>query len=123
MKYKFEVTKEPKIEFGIILPTIIADLFKISISENAVEDTLRNHLNIHPNRFIKLVEAVEPNGREILILVIYDKILNSGKILKEKIRVDNDNFSFDFNIYKYDFNRQIDVESSLAMEKRRKELK
>ncbi|WP_068267588.1 hypothetical protein [Caviibacter abscessus] len=123
MKYKFETQRDPKIEFGIILPKIIADLFEVAISENAVEDVLRIHLNIHPNRFIKLVEAVEPNGIEILILVIYDKILNKGKLLKEKIRVDNDNFNFDFNIYKYDFNRQIDVENSLAMEKKRKELK
>lgn len=123
MIYKFEVHKDPKIEFGIILPKIIADLFAVSISENSVEDILREHLNIHPNRFIKLVEAIEPNGTEVVILVIYDKILIKGKLFKEKIKVNDDNFNFDFNIYKYDFNRQIDVESSLEIEKKRKGLK
>lgn len=123
MKYKFTKQKEAKIMFGIMLPDIIYDLFSVAINESAIEDILRTHLNISKDRLIKLVEAVSVEGNEMLILVIYDKILSKGQFLREKMKIEESEFLFNFNIYKYDFNKPINVEFSINLENQRKELK
>ena len=123
MKYKFKKQKEAQIIFGIMLPSIIYDLFLVVVNERSIEDILRDHLNISENRLIKLVEAISSEGKEMLILVIYDKISNKGQFLKEKMKIEDYEFVFNFNIYKYDFNKPINVEFSINLENQRKELK
>lgn len=107
--------KDPNILFGIVLPQVIYNLYEVSISEESFENAIKSGLGIEPNRMIKLVEAVQAQDKNILILVIYDKISGSKSFFKDRLNLKVE--SFDFDIYNYDFNREINIEEQILLQK------
>lgn len=110
---KTEEYEKPKILFGIVMPEIISKFYDVVISESTFENIIRDHLNIYDSRLIKLVEAVDSEGKSFLILVIYDKLLSKKLMLKEKLTLEVKDF--DFDIYHYNFNNTINVENEIKI--------
>ncbi|VWL85649.1 hypothetical protein [Oceanivirga miroungae] len=108
----------PKILFGMVLPEVVYALYDIALSEEAYERVLKNSLGIDNNRMVKLVEAVQGDTKSILILVIYDKIARDSRtFFKDKLKLEV--VEFDFPIYNYDFNMEINIEEQIRLQEGR----
>lgn len=108
----------PKILFGMVLPEIVYSLYDVSLSEEAFERVLKNTLGIDNNRIVKLVEAIQAEKKSILILVIYNKIVKDKRtFFKDKLKLDV--IDFDFPIYNYDFNMEINIEEQIRLQEGR----
>lgn len=103
--------KKPEPIFGIVLPKLIESFYYTSISEQKYEENIKSVMNIHPNRLIKLQEAVYGEKYEVLLLIIYDKLVTNESFIKEKVKLKV--IDFNFPIYNYDFNSNIDIEKQI----------
>lgn len=107
--------KNPLILFGIVLPEVVYALYDVSLSEESFEMAVKTSLGIHPNRVVKLVEAIQGDEKSILLLVIYDKIAKDKRsFFKEKLKLEVEDF--DFPIYHYDFNLRINIEEQISLQ-------
>lgn len=91
---KFNKNDSIKPLFGLRLPDFVYDLYLISISQEAFEKTLKNFMNINQKRLIKLIEAVEGEKKTVLLLVIYDKLMEGKTMVKDKIFTQVKDFNF-----------------------------
>ncbi|WP_067140731.1 hypothetical protein [Oceanivirga salmonicida] len=116
IKFKNISNSQAKILFGIVMPEVLYRLYEVTISEEAFEGALKTALGIHPKRMVKFVEAVQGESENILLLVIFDKIVSGKSFYKDKLELEVKDFNF--NIYHYDFNKIINVEYQIDLESR-----
>lgn len=117
---KFDEYREDnraEILFGVILPDIVYELMDVALSDAAFENAIKTSLNINPKRLIKIVEAVQGGKKEVLILVIYDKLVSDNLVLREKLNLKDKEIDFNFKIYYLDFNKDINIEYQIAYDK------
>lgn len=112
---KYVKEERPRIIFGVVLPDIIYSMYNISVNLEAFEDVIRHHLNIHKNRMINFVEAIQGDQKEVLILVIYNKFSSQNILKREKHKM-KEVKNFNFRIFNYDFNSIIDIETQIGFE-------
>ena len=104
---KFKKREEPIIEFGIRLPRIVYNLMSEIKNKKKAEEIVRETFNVNKNRLINIVEARDATDDVAMILVVYKNIMASEKDLHE---FDLEEMDFNFNIFEFDFNMEIDVE-------------
>lgn len=115
------INRAKKIEplFGLRVPDFVYSLYKICISQEAFEKAFKEYLNMNPKRLIKIVEAVEgEKQRSVLLVVIYDKIVEGKSMLKDKLRTKVQDFNFP--IFVLGINEQTDIEEEIEEFKRRR---
>lgn len=111
---KFKKREELKILFGIRLPSVVQNLCNEVKNKKTVYRILREAFNINEKRLINLVEAVDSGQNTILILVVYNNFLSEA----QKMRADLDIKIFDFDIFEFDLNKPVDLETVIAVKNR-----
>lgn len=111
---KFKKREELKILFGIRLPNIVQNLCKEVKNKKIVYEVLREAFNINEKRLINLVEAVDSQRNTILILVVYNNFLSEA----QKMKADLDVKTFDFDIFEFDLNKPVDLETVISVKNR-----
>ena len=104
---KFKKREEPIIEFGIRLPRIVYNLMSEIKNKKKAEEIVRETFNVNKNRLINIVEARDATDDVAMILVVYKNIMASEKDLH---KFDLEVMDFNFIIFEFDFNMEIDVE-------------
>lgn len=115
---KFDKSKAIKPLFGLRLPDFVYELYLISITKDAFEKTIRNFMHIDSKRLIKLAEAVEGGSKSVLILIIYDTLVDGeSKMLKQKLNTQVKDF--DFPIFDLKIDETIFLENEIKIFKER----
>lgn len=111
---KFNNDNKTEIVMGIVLPKILYELYLTAIDLEIYESILKSNLGIDKNRLVKFVEAIQHGDKPILILVIYNKFSKRNIMKRESLKTEVKDFNF--RIFNYDFNRNINIEHELEME-------
>ncbi len=98
--------QEPEILFGIKLPIIAMNLYKEIKNFKIAYEVFRETFNIKENRLINIVEVRDKDDNPGLVLVIYNNFVTE----KERLRMNLEIESFNFNIFELDYNHKIDIE-------------
>lgn len=103
---KLKRREKPEILFGLKLPLIVKNLYGEMINKNKGEKIIKSTFKIREDRLIQLMDVQNKDGKQGLLLVIYDNFPTE----KEKLKLNLDIDSFNFNIFEFDYNKDIDVE-------------
>lgn len=106
----FKKRQEPEILFGIKLPEVVRALCKEIKNTKKTKELLKKAFNLDKKRLVNLVYAHNRNDEEILLLVIYNNLVSE----KEELKMDLEIEVFDFEIFEFDLNDEIDIEKIIA---------
>lgn len=103
---EFKKREEPKILFGIKLPSIAMNFYNEIKNKKIAYNVVKSTFNINAQRLINLVNVLDGEGNHALVVVIYDNFFTE----KEHIRLNLEIEIFDFSIFEFDYNHKIDIE-------------
>lgn len=103
---KLKRREEPEILFGLKLPLIVKNFYMEITNKEKAEKIIKDTFKIKEDRMINLIDVQDKNGKLALLLVIYDNFPSKKEKRKLNLEID----SFDFNIFEFDYNKEIDVE-------------
>ena len=112
---EFKKLEEPEILFGIKLPEIVKNLAYEIKNKERLTDILKETFNIKKDRYVKIVSAKDLKDRETFILVIFEGFYTKRSILRYDFEIED----FNFKIYEFDYNLEIDVENIIEHSQKR----
>lgn len=111
---QFKKREEAEILFGIKLPLIVMNFYKETKNKKRAYEILRETFNIDQNRLINVVDVRDGNNNPAIVLVVYNNFVTE----KEKMKMNLEIETFDFNIFEFDYNNKIDIESVIEKVKK-----
>ena len=103
---EFKKRKEPKILFGIKLPSIAMNFYNEIKNKKLAYDIVKSTFNINTKRLINLVNVLDGENNHALVVVIYDNFVTQKEHSRLKLEIE----IFDFSIFEFDYNHKIDIE-------------
>lgn len=96
-----------EILFGLKLPLIVSSFYTELKNKKKALDITRQIFKIKENRLINFVDVRDNKGQPAIVLVIYDNFVTE----KERNKLNLEIEEFNFNIFEFDYNKEIDIET------------
>lgn len=104
---------KPKPLLGIILNNLESNLYHAMGNKKLANEILKESLNIHPRRFITIVEVTSGEDELLDLLVVFDKLLSEEEEIEAIATTEITEFNF--HIYNFNKKEKRDVENMINL--------